>query len=170
MPNRVGAAPLGREGPPRHESDDAGAQGSERPELALGGADYPARRGALVGVILGGVIASALAMATFIWYRWQAVNEPTTAVIVEGDATLDGTVITVAGARVVTTRLSAANNYVAPVLLEPGWYLVTAKHKEHEVLHHEVEVRQFLGVRIKLADVARNPRAATTLSTGPGTP
>src|SRR5688572_4604577 len=77
------------------------------PPLTSGGDAEPVRprrHDRLVGVILGVLVASTLMMAGFIWYRWQGVNEPTTAVIVEGDATFDGTVITVTGARTITTE------------------------------------------------------------------
>lgn len=137
VPERVGPRP------PAH---------GEAPQPSPAPAPAPPRRAALVGVILGGVVASALVMATFIWYRSHAVDEPTTAVIIEGNPALDGALITVTGSRVVTTRLSASRNYVATVLLEPGHYRVSAEHRGRLLLRHEVEVKRFLGVRIKLSD------------------
>ena len=124
---------------------------------APGDGEPPTRPGALVGLILGGLVAVTLGMATFIWYRWQAVREPTTAVIVAGDPSLEGTIITVSSAdRDITTTLGAANDYVAPVLLEPGWYYVTAERNGQVLLpRQEVEVRRFLGVRIDLAELLR---------------
>ena len=47
-----------------------------------------AGRGLLVGVIMAGIVVSAMVMVGFIWYRWSGVREPTSAVIIEGDASL----------------------------------------------------------------------------------
>lgn len=137
------------------------------PHPAAGAAppdEPPPRSGRFVGVIVGAVVACAVVMVGFIWYRWQAVREPTTAVIVAGDATFDGTVVTVAGPRTITTELSAANDFVAPVLLEPGWHRVTVRHRDRVLIDQDVEVKRFLGVRFRLADLAR---PATTPPTRP---
>ena len=117
-------------------------------------ANHPPRHARIVGLILGAVVACTLVMVGFIWYRWQGVNEPTTAVIVEGDATFDGTVVTVTGARTITTELTPSNDYIAPVLLEPGWYRVTAEHGGRVLVRQEVEVKRFLGVRFKLSELS----------------
>ena len=126
-------------------------------------ADHPPRHARLVGLILGAVVACTLVMVGFIWYRWQGVNEPTTAVIVEGDATFDGTVVTVTGARTITTELTSSNDYIAPVLLEPGWYRVTAEHRGRVLVRQEVEVKRFLGVRFRLSELSGS-------TPGPSTP
>src|SRR5215213_3244065 len=68
--------------------------------------------GLLVGLIVGGVVFATVLMVSFIWYRWNGVHEPTTAVIMQGDASLDGTVITVTGGRrPERTTLDAGNSY-----------------------------------------------------------
>jgi hypothetical protein len=152
-PARVGAAPASPSGVAAGGALAALAGHAGSSLAYRSPAARPPRRGKLVGVILGAVVAAALLMAAFIWYRSHAVHEPTTAVIVEGNAALDGTVITVTGARTITTRLTAGNNYAAPVLLEPGRYWVRATHGGRKLLDHEVEVKRFLGVRIKLSDL-----------------
>lgn len=169
-PARAGAAaPPGGAEPPGNGADPTGrADAPSSPALAAA-RPYSARREKLVGVILGTVISSALLMATFIWYRWHAVDEPTTAVIVEGDAALAGTVITIAGHRTVTTELTAPKNYVATVLLEPGRYWVTAHLDGRELLRHEVEVERFLGKRIRLSDLVPDPAARATPAAAPTT-
>ena len=129
------------------------------------------QRGRLVGVIIGGLVATTFVMVAFIWYRWYPVREPTTAVIVAGDATYDGTVVTVTGTPTpITTRLDPGNNYVAPVLLEPGIYWVTAERNGQVVLRQRVEVKRFLGVRFTLNDPSRPTPTGAGPSTRPTTP
>ena len=83
---------------------------------------------------------ATLVMVTFIWYRWSGVQEPMTAIIIDGDASLDGTVITVAGGRTVTATLDASNDYNVPILVEPGQYIVTAQRDGVLILRYQVEV------------------------------
>jgi len=155
-----------KEVPPRRDAPEPPAGTPTAPAHA----SYPPRRAALVGVILGTVVATALTMATFIWYRWHAVVEPTTAVIVEGSPAFDGTVVTVAGARLFKVKLSATNNYVATVLVEPGHYRVRAEREGRLLQDVDVEVERFLGVRIRLADAAPDPDAASAGATRPSPP
>lgn len=157
-PARAGAAALpGGAEPPGNGADPTGRADAPPAPAPATARPCSARREKLVGVILGTVVASALAMATFIWYRWHAVDEPTTAVIVEGNAALAGTIITITGHRTVKTELTAPKNYVATVLLEPGRYWVTAQLDGRELLRHEVEVERFLGQRIRLSDLVPDP-------------
>src|SRR5688572_20999597 len=75
------------------------------------------RRSLLVGTILVGIVIATLTMVGFIWYRWHGVREPTSSIVVEGDESLDGTIITIRGGptRQITTSLKASNQYNAPV-------------------------------------------------------
>jgi hypothetical protein len=105
-------------------------------------------------------------MVSFIWYRWNGVHEPTTAVIMQGDATLDGTVITVTGGRRPEhTTLDAGNSYRAAVLVEPGRYTVTAEHAGVLLLRQNVEVKRFLAVQYDLTRIPR--QLAGSATTGP---
>src|SRR5688572_4541131 len=53
---------------------------------AAHGAERAHAPGPVVGLILALLVGSTLAMTAFIWYRWVGVREPTTAVIIEGNA------------------------------------------------------------------------------------
>jgi hypothetical protein len=99
-------------------------------------------------------------MVAFIWSGWFKVPEPTTAIIVEGDASFDGTVLFVSGSNLKTpieTRLHASNNYITPILLEPGEYTITANHAGRDLLRTRVIVRRFLGLRFDLTEYADRP-------------
>jgi hypothetical protein len=122
--------------------------------------------GFLVALIVGGVVFATVLMVSFIWYRWNGVHEPTTAVIVQGDATLDGTEITVTGGRRPEhTTLDPGNSYRAAVLVEPGRYRVTAERKGVLLLRQNVDVKRFLAVQFDLTRMTQNSGAGTT--TGP---
>ena len=116
-------------------------------------------RGMLVGVIMAGIVISAMVMVGFIWYRWSGVREPTSAVMFDGDASLEGTTITVTGERVAEhTSLNAANGYRAAVLVEPGRYKVTAKRDDVVLLRRQVEVQRFQAVQFNLGRIAELQR------------
>lgn len=124
------------------------------PDYAV--AQIPAR-GIFVGLIIFALVASTIAMVAFIWYRWAGVREPTTAVIIQGDASLDGTLITVSGPdRVVTASLESSNGYSVPILVDPGIYTVRAEHPDGRLLlNKDVEVRRFFGVIFDLTEYLR---------------
>ncbi len=113
-------------------------------------------QGLFVGAILTLIVVSTLLMVGFIWYRWHDVREPTTAVIIAGDASLDGTVITVSGDRVITTSLKASNNFTASVLVEPGIYTVKAERDGILLLQQQVDVKRFFGVQFSLTDFVKH--------------
>jgi hypothetical protein len=116
-------------------------------------------RGMLVGVIMAGIVISAMVMVGFIWYRWSGVREPTSAVIIDGDASLDGTTITVEGdGGPERTALNAANGYRAAVLVEPGQYRVEAKREGVVLLRRQVEVQRFQAVQFNLGRIAELQR------------
>jgi hypothetical protein len=119
-------------------------------------AQFPAR-GIFVGFIIFFLIASTVAMVAFIWYRWNGVREPTTAVIVHGDAGLAGTLITVSGPdRVVRATLDSSNNYNVPILVDPGVYTVRAELGGRLLLNKDVEVRRFFGVMFNLSQFVKD--------------
>src|SRR5215218_9305685 len=124
VPPRGGSMTVAMHAPP---SSSSSASVAESPAAASDFERKPAR-GMLVGVIMAGVVISAMVMVGFIWYRWSGVREPTSAIIIEGDASLDGTTVSVTGDRPAEhTSLNAANGYRAAILVEPGRYWVEAK-------------------------------------------
>jgi hypothetical protein len=120
----------------------------------------------LVGAILAAVVISTLGMVGFIWYRAYAVREPTTAIFVVGDKTLDGTVVTISGMNrdPIITTINAGNDYNLAALLEPGIYRVTASHGEQVLLLKEVEVRRFFGPRFDLTEFVQKAIAEGRLA------
>jgi hypothetical protein len=130
-------------------------------------------RAFLVGAILMCVVVSTVAMVAFIWSGWFKVPEPTTAIIVEGDASFDGTVLFVSGSNLKTpieTRLHASNNYITPILLEPGEYKFTATHNGRDLLRTRVIVRRFLGLRFNLSDYVAQPLTDAAIDAGSAAP
>jgi hypothetical protein len=126
--------------------------------------ERPPRHSVIVGIILTGITVATVVMVSFIWYRWQAVREPTTQIIVDGDETFDGTVVTVRGPQQFTTTLSKSNNYHAPVLLAPGRYVVTAERNGLPILIKEVEVKRFAGLRFDLVEYVKKGGIAAELT------
>jgi hypothetical protein len=124
-------------------------------------ADAAPRGGSpLVRLIVSGIVIATVLMVALLWHNWNGVQEPTTAVIVLGDQTLDGTIVTVTGGgRVVRAMMSPANGYNAPVLLEPGRYQVTAERDGATLLQTDVEVKRFLAVQFDLARIVREAKA-----------
>ena len=61
----------------------ASAPPHSTPHPSIAGVDteQPPAGGRLVGLILGVLIVSTIAMVAFIWYRWHDVHEPTTAIM-----------------------------------------------------------------------------------------
>jgi hypothetical protein len=152
--------------PPPGQPNPASSNPSHLPYVSAG-LEIQRRtwHGFFVGMILALIVGSTLIMVGFIWYRWHDVREPTTAVIVEGDASLDGTVITVTGERLITTSLKESNNYIAPVLVEPGMYLVKAEHNGVVLIQKRVEVKRFLGVRFDLKEYVKHSTDTSTRPT-----
>jgi hypothetical protein len=126
-------------------------------------------RGPLVAAILALLIVATVVMVASIWYRWSGVREPTTAVIMHGDASLDGTQITVSGERTVTATLDASNDYHVPILVDPGEYVVTAELRGQPIIRTTVEVKRFIGVEFNLPTIVKDAvaRGALTLDVPP---
>lgn len=81
---------------------------------------------------LAAIVVSALmvvAMLAVIYARWVRVAEPTAAIVVEGDESLAGAVVTVEGEgmKPLSVTLDAGNKYASPVLVRPGIYTVTTR-------------------------------------------
>lgn len=126
-----------------------------------------ANRGPLVAAILIFLVAATVTMVSFIWYRWSGVREPTTAIIMHGDASLAGTEITVSGERTVTATLDASNKFHVPILVDPGEYVVTAEFHGTPIVRTKVEVKRFLGVEFNLPTIVKDAVARGTLTLEP---
>jgi hypothetical protein len=122
-------------------------------------------RAPLVAAILVLLVTATVTMVGFIWYRWSGVREPTTAVIIHGDASLAGAEITVTGDRTITATLDASNNYHVPILLDPGTYFVTVQLRGAMIVEKApVEVKRFLGVEFNLPTIVKEAIARGTLT------
>ena len=160
--------PPTKELPKLQQTDPTASPAKPAPEDTADFNGY--QRGPLVAAILVLLVASTVVMVAFIWYRWSGVREPTTAVIMRGDATLDGTEITVSGERTVTATLDASNKYYVPILVEPGEYLVIAELRGKTLVRTTVQVKRFLGVEFDLSTIVKDAVARGTLTLDPPPP
>ena len=113
---------------------------------------YNAERNVMVNstfvrVMICVTIAIVLAMTALIFYRSQTVVEPSAAIIVNGDKYEAGSSIVVRehepaggadGRDVARTTLTSDNQYVTPILVEPGEYHVTVTAPDGQVLADEI--------------------------------
>jgi hypothetical protein len=119
------------------------------------------RRSFLVALILIGVMVATFSMVAFIWYRWHGVQEPTSAIIIDGDPNLDGIIVAVRGGpKPISTKLHKGNSFTAAILVDPGRYWVSATRGEEQLFNREVEVKRFLGVRFNLTNYLADVKAA----------
>lgn len=116
-------------------------------------------------VISASIILTVAALAT-VFYRSFAVIEPTSAVVVVGDPSLDGAEISVTPDAFSSdypesfATLSPDNNYQTPILLRPGTYWITITHKEHLILRDKFPVEAYKGQQYLLGEPARKAEAA----------
>ena len=115
------------------------------------------RRTQFVRVMAVLIVAVVLALVALTGYRSARVHTPSAAVVLNGDPSLDGTVIHVTGEGRGSTRgvdvsvtLNAANAYRTPVLLDPGSYRVTVTHAGQKLIDQEVELMHFQGLVFEL--------------------
>lgn len=97
------------------------------------------------------IVAVVIAMVALIYRQSTLVREPTSAVVIEGDPTLDGAKITVTGyGHEWKALLGPENNYITPVLLEPGHYSITITHHKKTLVHEDFEILGLHGRRYEL--------------------
>ena len=85
-----------------------------------------------------------LAMMSMIYWRDLTIREPSSAVILLADQTLDGAKIDVWGeSGRWEAVISQDTSYQTPVLLEPGQYTVRVTHKNHVILQRPFTVERF---------------------------
>jgi len=104
----------------------------------------------------GVIIALVIAMVAVIYWRGAFVHTPTTAIVIDGDVSLDGAIVSVSGmgqsgrAVDLTTPLNRDNGYRTPVLLDPGVYHVIVHRGGTIVLDREVRLEEMVGQTLDL--------------------
>jgi hypothetical protein len=107
--------------------DATGAPSNGEP-VAPPWAAFPPCRGRLVRfVIIFSIALTVLASASMYW-RWAHVPEPTSYITVQGNESLNGTLVIVTSPDYPEsmTTLTKENNYTAAIFLHPGSYTVAA--------------------------------------------
>lgn len=108
---------------------DGAAQTAQRRRRSL-----LAREG-IVRVAVAGTILLVLAMMALLWQHWSSVREPTTAIVIHGDSSLDGAQITVesnddpADPKVDVT-LGQDRKFDPAIFRYPGQYKVTIRYPQ----------------------------------------
>jgi len=102
-------------------------------------------------VIVGSLVLLVLLMVGQIYRHWHAVSEPSTVVIVNGDGSLDGATVEVTGARGRwVEKLDSDDSWQASILLNPGLYHVTVKHRNLVIRDEDFSVDRTRGWGINL--------------------
>lgn len=159
-PSAEVATPRGLDDLAAPDPDDPGA-----PAATAAAARPRSRREVLlVNLAIGMAIFVVIVSLSVIYIRWLIVTEPTAAIVVYGDASLDGARVYVQaddGRSILKepATLDAANDYVTPVLLVPGSYLLRAELDGKVVREARFHVRPYEGQMFFLSDEARR-RAA----------
>jgi len=99
--------------------------------------------------ITAALIILGLVMAASIYWRWLTVHEPSSAVLVTGDRSLDGAIITVVDrndeSKSWYSELSHYNLWQSPLLLDPGRYSISIVHRGREILHEDFQLPELHG-------------------------
>ncbi|HEX4795904.1 MAG TPA: hypothetical protein VH370_19100 [Humisphaera sp.] len=112
--------------------------------------------GPFVHLMTGVIVLVVLVMSLAIFKSWLTVREPTSAIVVQGDKTVDGTQIVVNNRdQSWTATLSAENNYVTPVLLQPGEYHLKVTWRNHVLIEQPFSVEHLQMVRFELPSVVQ---------------
>lgn len=108
--------------------------------------------GGFVRAVIVLVVLMVVAMSGIVFWRWATGHEPTTAILVTGDPSLDGTVVEVTGFGVppVTVTLSADNNYRTPIFRLPGNYHVVATWHGQTLIEKDLVIDRYVGKAIEL--------------------
>jgi hypothetical protein len=108
-------------------------------------------RGPFVRVMTIFTAVLVLAMMSMIYWRDLTIREPSSAVILLADQTLDGAKIDVWGeSGRWEAVISQDTSYQTPVLLEPGQYTVRVTHKNHVILQRPFTVERFRAMQYLL--------------------
>jgi hypothetical protein len=95
-------------------------------------------------------------MIAAICWRWATVHEPSAAVVVGGDPSLEGaTIVVSSGHNEWTVGLDAANSWQTPVLLDPGAYHITATHHGRNILDESFQLGRLKCIRFDLPSMVQ---------------
>jgi hypothetical protein len=122
------------------------------PTLVPNEEDYDAvpspRRVMFARVVIALTAVVTLTAFALIFYRSITVSDPSSAIVIVGDASLDGAQILVTSGEFPDAHatLSAANGYQTPVLLHPGIYSVVVTHKDRVLLRRAFRLESHRGL------------------------
>jgi hypothetical protein len=113
-------------------------------------------------------------MLSVIYVRWLTVTEPTAAIVVYGDPTIDGANVYVRAADghdvlAAPVTLDPSNDFATPVLLIPGSYTLRATLDGKTVREVKFHIGPYQGQAFFLTDEARR-RAAEVAAEREGRP
>jgi hypothetical protein len=142
----------------------------------------PPGGGFMAKMMVAAVVAVVVIVMALVYRRSITIREPTAAVVIEGDRSLDGTKVVVTeeapAHRSWTVLLTHDNNWKTPVLLDPGDYKITITHAGHNLRAAGFSLERYAGWNIPLPSAVRiagNPAvgdvvvAMTNISPDPGT-
>lgn len=115
-------------------------------------ASAPARsRGRLAKLISAVLAFYVLVMVGLIYWRWATIREPSTAVVIAGDGSLQGARILVTGrGHQWAVELDKLNGWQSPILLDPGSYHVQVTHRNRLILDQAFQLTRAQGLRFEL--------------------
>jgi hypothetical protein len=134
-----------------------------------------AREG-VVRVAVGGSILLVLGMMALLWQHWSRTREPTTAILIHGDPSLDGARVTVESADEpsdpkVSVTLGQERKFDQPIFRYPGQYKVTVRYLDGNAVTYVVTLDHRRGAIIDLpttVTVGAQPGDKVTLTGSDG--
>jgi len=124
----------------------------------------PARAG-LARIVICVCLAVTLLASASIFWRWSSVEEPTSYIMVHGDASHTGTVIVVTSADHpgAMATLSKENEFTTSIFLHAGSYRIVARRQDEELVNTTI----LLGSRqAGIIDLRRNKKSDEARATG----
>jgi hypothetical protein len=122
---------------------------------APGGRRSILAREGVVRVAVAGCILLVLAMMALLWQHWSNVREPTTAILVHGDSSLDGARINVESAddpaeSKVNVTLDQDRKFQQAIFRYPGQYRVTIRYPSGPTVSYMVTIDHRRGAVLDL--------------------
>jgi hypothetical protein len=147
--------------PPRAPESTSADESGEPPPSAA--------QGTFVRLMIFVTALLTITMVGLLTFRWFTIDEPTSYVQIEGDASLDGVEARIDGGglpRPLLMMLTEGNAYRARFFLQPGRYTVHILRGERELRTSQVEVyaQQMISMdltHIKFPDATTRPHEKT---------